>query len=124
MLVDLTPEFKNFAFSLAVIEDTAKKSPTLIPPGKKKGKRFRKILSRKHHNLLHHSNVDGEVPSKLRRSYSEGSTEDYEVDVIEPDDDSGEELFELQTVRSCEETVDDSNGQNVSEDSDKDSMTV
>ena len=98
MPVNLTPCFKNFPFSLVVIEDTAKKSPTLIP-GKKKGKRFGKILSttlRKHHNLLHHSNVDGGVPRKFRRSCSEGSTEDYEdvVDVIEAEDDSGEEVFE------------------------------
>lgn len=86
-----------------------KKSRTPIPSGKKKGKRFGNILSRKHHNILHHSNVDGEVPSKLRRSCSEGSTDDCEdvVDVIEPEEDSDEEMFLLQTVESCEETADD-----------------
>jgi hypothetical protein len=95
---------------LAALAEMTKKFPGMNPPpGKKKGKRFGKILAKKHHPHSDHSHIDGEVPSKLQRSYSEGSAEygDSLVDVIEPEDDSSDEMLAEENKEASEEWSDD-----------------
>ena len=82
--------------------------------GKKKRKRFPKILVKKHHTSSHHSHIDGEAPSKLRRSHSEGSSEDTHdsMDVIDVEDYSAdEEIFDEETMDSFQVTSDEYNDQ-------------
>ena len=89
---------------MAALKELAKKFPAVNPPiGKKKGKKFKKIRGKKH--LSGHSHVDSEVPSKLRRSLSDGSGGDCTEfgDTIDAEDDGvSEEIFVQENVEHFE----------------------
>ena len=99
---------------MAALKELAKKFPAMNPPiGKKKGKKFKKILAKKH--LSDHSQCDGEVPRKFRRSHSEGSTDDMIelVDMIAAEEDGGnEEIFAQGNVEHSEMSLDKCNSEN------------
>jgi hypothetical protein len=98
---------------LAALKELAKKFPAINPPiGKKKGKKFKKILAKKH--LSDHSQCDGEIPRKLRRSHSEGSADDWiEMDVIAAQEEAGnEEIFAQGNVEHSQMSLDKCNSEN------------
>jgi hypothetical protein len=88
---------------LAALAEMTKKFPGMNQtPGKKKGKRFGKILAKKHHPHSDHSHIDGEVPSEGSAEYG-----DSLVDVIEPEDDSSDEMLAEENKEASEEWSDD-----------------
>jgi hypothetical protein len=108
---------------LAALEEMAKKLPAInLPTGKKKGKKFKKILARKHNAHSNLSNIDGEVPSKLRRRHSEGSEDECVelVDVTEPEEDT-EEIFIAENIEDFERSLDDGENEDEEEQPGEDS---
>ena len=104
--MDLKPEFWNFA--LAALKELAKKFPAVNPSiGKKKGKKFKKIRGKKH--LSDQSHVDGDVPSKLRRSLSDGSAGECSElgDTIDAEEEVSEEIFVQENVDSLDKSDSD-----------------